>query len=137
MSATTVVRFANYEIKFSDSDIANPEDVTWYAGGTKLKESFWVLHERGSVVCVVYAETLQDALDIAVNTDRLDRYLVTEEMADQYGGNIYDCESLTYLGNASEPFDTESLGYVRFQVDSISVCGGLGPVVEATEYHHP
>ena len=58
------------------------------------------------MLAVVFADCLQDALDIAADNGKLDRFRVTEEDAADYP----DDEGLTFLGNASEAFDIESRG---------------------------
>lgn len=81
------------------------------------------------------AESLQDALDIAVGNDKLDHYLVTQEQAEDYGGDIYNCDSLAYLGNASEPFDIETLGYVEFPLPKRSLTALYGESVQGLTCH--
>ena len=68
-----------------------------------------MLHDHGFVLAVVFADCLQDALDIAVDNDKLDRFQVTDNEMSDYP----DEEGLSFLGNASEPFDIESLGAIE------------------------
>ena len=74
----------------------------------------WLLHDHGFALAVVFADCLQDALDIAVDNDKLDRYLI--DKAD-YGDYEVETDSprCAFLGNAGEPFDIDALGYVELQ----------------------
>ena len=42
----------------------------------------WLLHDHGFTVCAVFATSLQDALDIAVDENKMDRYLIDEDIMD-------------------------------------------------------
>ena len=99
------VKFANFELTLSDSDIVNPDEID---SGYPL----WILHDHGFVVCAVWADHLQNAIDEAVDEDKMDRYLIDESDYAEYGVNT-DESTCTFLGNACEPFDIEMLGYVE------------------------
>lgn len=96
------------EITFSDSDIVNPDD--WIAAGEYNPHNVrpWLLHDHGFVVAVVFADCLQDAIDEAVDAGKMDRYAV----ADSDRGDYPDDEGISFLGNAGEPFDIETLGAI-------------------------
>ena len=125
----------NFEWTFSDSDVVNPDDAIWAGDYNPHNKRLWLLHDHGFTICVVWADNLQDAIDEAVDHDKLDRYLVTEKEAADYGGDIYNCDSLSYLGNAGEPFDIESLGYVEFLPPKMSLTALCGESVKAVSYH--
>lgn len=82
-----------------------------------------VLHDHGFVVCVVFASHLQDALDEAVDQNKLDAFLISEENntpgktglhAEDYPTlGTENEEGITRLGNASEPFDVESIEVIE------------------------
>lgn len=95
------------EIKFTDADVVDLGD--WIAAGEYNPHGVrpWLLHDHGFVLCVVFASNLQDALDKAVDEDKLDRFLIAEKDLDDYGP---EGDGIAYLGNASEPFNIESLG---------------------------
>ena len=101
------------QVQFSDADIVDIDEYIPAGEYNPHNVRPWLLHDHGFPVCVVFASNLQDALDAAVDADKMDRYLVTEDDAADYGGDIYSCDELAYLGNASEPFDIESLGYIE------------------------
>lgn len=106
------------EIKFTDDDVVQFDD--WIPNGKYNPHHIhpWLLHDYGFVLCVVFAANLQDALDIAVDEDKLDRYQV-----DPYPDPDYpDDEGISFLGNASEPFDIESLGIVELPNPENSFC---------------
>jgi len=97
------------QIKFTDEDVVDIDD--WIPAGEYNPHNVrpWLLHDHGFVLAVVFADCLQDAIDEAVDADKLDRFLVNE--ADR--GDYPDDEGISLLGNAGEPFDIESLGYVE------------------------
>lgn len=95
------------QIGFSDADVVNPGDFIPAGDYNPHKVRPWLLHDHGFTLAVVFADCLQDALDIAADAGKLDRFQVDEsEMAD-YGP---DEDGLAHLGNAGEPFDIEALG---------------------------
>lgn len=108
--ARATYRHENHDFTFDDSDVANPDD--WIPAGESNPHNVrpFLFHDHGFTVCVVFADCLQDALDTAVDENRMDRYLIGESDLADYGA---DGERITYLGNASEPFDIESLGVVE------------------------
>lgn len=96
------------EITFTDDDICNLDD--WIPAGEHNPHNIrpFLLHDHGFVVAVVFASCLQDALDEAVDYDKMDRYLISEADLPSYND-----EGIDWLGNASEPFDIETLQYVE------------------------
>lgn len=94
------------EITFTDADVVNLDD--WIPAGESNPHGVrpFLLHDHGIVLAVVFADCLQDALDEAVDNNKLDRYLISDEDLRDYGEEE---EGVTRLGNASEPFDIESL----------------------------
>jgi hypothetical protein len=125
------------EIKFADSDVVNIDDYIPTGEFNPHNVRPWLLHDHGFVVAVVFADCLQDAIDTAVDewTDDtqtvgyMDRYLINMEddskTADwrAYGDtkeDIWNCESISFLGNASEPFDIETLGAIELHNPKLS-----------------
>lgn len=98
------------EITFSDSDIVNMDDYIPAGEYNPHNVRPFLLHDHGFVVAIVFADSLQDALDIAVDGDKMDRYMIDQKDLSDYGD---DGDGITYLGNASEPFDIESLGAIE------------------------
>jgi hypothetical protein len=135
-------------VKFTDSDVVDLDD--WIPEGEYNPHGVrpWLLHDHGFVLCVVFASCLQDALDKAVDEDKLDRYLIdmeslaeredymTKDVAEMAAGFDKDCPEYVdkdgckwwwsvepaFLGNASEPFDIESLGYIELPNCKRSFC---------------
>ncbi len=111
------------EITFTDADVCNPDD--WIPAGEYNPHNVrpWLLHDHGFVICIVFADCLQDALDEAVDQNKMDRYLIEEERntpgtkglpaSDYPTLGTDEEEGITRLGNASEPFDIESLGVIE------------------------
>lgn len=97
-------------VKWTDADVVDPD--SWIPAGEFNPHNVrpWLLHDHGFAVAVVFASCLQGALDEAVDHDKLDRYLIAEEDLGDYGP---EGEGIAYLGNASEPFDIETLGVIE------------------------
>ena len=117
MNQTAKVTVDNCELTFSDEDVVNVEDCDWGATGNYSRP--WLLHDHGFPVAIVFANNLQDAIDIAVDENKMDRYLIDSADYADYGVET-DEPTCTFLGNASEPFDIESLGYVELQNPPLS-----------------
>jgi hypothetical protein len=96
-------------VKFTDADVIDLDDFIPAGEYNPHNVHPWLLHDHGFALVVVFAGTLQDALDKAVDENKLDRYHVVDSNL----GDYEDGEGLTYLGNASEPFDIESLGVIE------------------------
>ena len=127
------INAANFEFTFNDSDIVNRDDAIWRGEYNPHNVRLWLLHDHGFTLAVVWADNLQDAIDIAVDNDKLDRYLIAEVDLADYGA---DGEGIAYLGNASEPFDIESLGYVEFSAPELSTVRLFGAEpIAALSYH--
>jgi hypothetical protein len=131
----TKVLFNNLEFSFTDDDVIDLDDVQFAGEYNPHNQRMWLLHDHGVTLCVVMADSLQDALDIAVDNDKLDRFLVTEDQAEDYGGDIYNSDELAYLGNASEPFDIQTLGYVEFALPKRSLTALYGETVNGLTCH--
>jgi len=90
-----------HEITFTDEDIVNYD--AWIPEGEYNPYNVvpWLIAEHGFVVCIVFASNVQDALDEACDAGKLDAYMVrhTDDNDD----------AVTFLGNAGEAFDLESI----------------------------
>lgn len=104
-----ICKIDGYEFTFSDKDVANPDD--WIPAGEYNPHNVhpFLFHDHGFTVAVVFAGNLQDALDTLVDENKIDGFQIAPEDLKDYP----DEEGITYLGNASEPFDIESLGVVE------------------------
>ena len=122
-------------ITFSDADIVEGDGFDYFKGSyNPYMVHAFVLHDHGFVVAVVMASNLQDAIDYAVDADKMDRYLIdvnnqrerddymTNDPAKMAAGFDPECPERvidgvkywwkvepSFLGNASEPFDIETL----------------------------
>jgi hypothetical protein len=98
-----------FEFSFDDEDVVNADE--WIPKGEYNPHNVrpFLLHDHGFVVAVAFASSLQDAIDAAVDADKLDRFQVSEADIADYPNE----EGLTFLGNASEPFDIEGLDVVE------------------------
>jgi len=99
------------QIKFKDEDVVDVEDCIYEGEYNPRNIHPFLLHDHGHVLCVVFASDLQGALDKAVNENKMDQFQVeaseVEAMTDE------ESEALSFLGDASEPFDIESLGFIE------------------------
>ena len=119
-TAINSVRSKFNGITFTDADVVNADSFIPDGEYNPHNVCPFLLHDHGFVLAVVFADCLQDAIDEAVDAGKLDRYAVTpEEFASDYDSNE---ESVSYLGNASEMFDIESLGVVELPNPAFSFC---------------
>lgn len=114
-----------FDIKLCDEDIINPDEIDYGDTKGRGRNSLFILHDHGYVVCAVWSSCLQEAIDEAVNNDKMDRYLIDESDYDDYGVNT-DEPTCSFLGNAGEPFDIDTLGYVELSAPLRSNCAELG-----------
>ena len=108
-------------IKFDDSDVVEPDEYIPAGEYNPHNVRPWLLHDHGFVVCVVFADCLQDALDAAVDADRMDRFSPDDDWRTECEA-MGDDNPLAYLGNACEPFDIETLGFVEIPNPPFSFC---------------
>jgi hypothetical protein len=94
------------QIKFTDADVVNKDDFIAKGDYNPHNVRPFLLHDHGFVLAVVFADCLQDALDIAVDAGKLDGFQVAEKDLADYGP---DEEGITRLGNAGEAFDIQAL----------------------------
>lgn len=92
---------------FTDADIINPDD--FIAGGEYNPHNVHpiLLYGVYGTIGVVFASHLQDALDIAVDENKLNGYAVADEDLADYGD---DEDGIARLGNAGEPFNIQDVG---------------------------
>jgi hypothetical protein len=95
----------NYDMQFDDTDVVEPSAFIPAGEFNPHNVRPWLLHDHGFTVAVVFASCLQDAIDEAVDSGKMDRYMVKEEDMADYPEE----EGISFLGNASEPFDIGTL----------------------------
>jgi len=105
------------QIKFSDDDVVNPTDFIARADYNPHKVRPFLIHDAGFTVAVVFADNLQDALDIAVDAGKLDAFQISEADLSDYGPEE---DGITRLGNAGEPFDIQTLDAVELPTPQFS-----------------
>jgi hypothetical protein len=114
-------------IQFSDFDVVDIEDFEPGEDGRNPVRP-WLFHDHGFAVAVVFADCLLDALDKAVDGGKMNRYLIPTDASaecdcDESPLSLEDYPDLfteeeagiSRLGNAGEPHDIESLGYIELQ----------------------
>jgi hypothetical protein len=102
------------ELQFNKSDVVNPDE--YFANGDFNPHHVrpFLIHNEFGVLCVVYAQSEQDALDEAVDANRLDSCLVSAadyQEAEQEG----HADEFANLGNAGEPFDLTYIGVIELK----------------------
>lgn len=126
--------------KFTTHDIVDPDE--WIAEGEYNPHNVrpWLLHDHGFTLAIVFASNLQDALDAAVDGNRMDRFMIDvnnpEQRADYMTADPNEMDdgldksvpeaviegvgywwkkghTPAFLGNASEPFDLESVSVIE------------------------
>lgn len=136
---TATYRYQNFEYRITEDNIVSEDDMIPAGEFNPHNIHPFILHDAGFVVAVVFAEHLQDALDIAADNGRLDRFQVSESEMGDYAeyhtfsedGTCQHCgayardvkkpdelcyasaSGISYLGNASEPFDIDNLDVVE------------------------
>jgi hypothetical protein len=108
-------------VKFSDADVVNGGNFIPKGEYNPHNVRPWLLHDHGFAVAVVFADCEGDAIDEAVDGGKLDRFQLDPSNASHradYGngkdGDEFDWnDSVSYHGNAGEPFDLESLGMME------------------------
>jgi hypothetical protein len=109
-------------ITYEPGDVVNPDDYIPAGEFNPHNIRPWLIHNEYGTLAIVYASNEQDALDEAVDGDKMDSCLVQPEciLTGTEGENPDDCtthdhkidEDVAYLGNASEPFDLTYIGIV-------------------------
>lgn len=107
MAKATFKHMGIYDLSFTDADVINAR-YDYIAKGESNPHNVrpWYIHNAGYCLGVVFASCEHDALDILADEGKLNHLLVEEaDMAD-YGEEE---EGITRCGNASEPFDLETV----------------------------
>ncbi len=95
-------------MSFDEKDVVGIED--WEEGNPNFEQPF-LIHTHGSTICIVFARCEGDAIDIAVDENKLDAFQITEEqLKEDYGD---DEDNISFCGNASEMFDLDTIGVVK------------------------
>lgn len=135
----TMSKATHNHITFTDDDVVNPSDFIPAGEFNPHNVRPFLLHDHGFVLAVVFADCLQDALEEAADAGKLDHlqihpedpadredYLEKDvvtpgfdancpEFVDKDGGKWWwreGCEP-TFLGNAGQPFDLETVDAVE------------------------
>lgn len=144
------------EIAFSDKDVVNLDN--WIPAGEYNPHNVrpWLLHDHGFVLCVVFADCLEYALDEAADENKLDRFLIDVESlaeredymtqdvskmaagfdpevpdyVDEAGGKWWWAIEPAFLGNDSNAFDIESLGVEELPNPPRSFCAQFAAAQE-------
>lgn len=114
-----VARFTHngYDFTFADCDIVNPSDFIPAGEYNPHNVRPFLIHDHGYPVAIAFASCLQDALDEAADSGKLDRFQVTEKDMADYGEEE---EGISRLGNASEPYDIQALDAIELPTPAFS-----------------
>jgi hypothetical protein len=111
-----------YPIKIGDEDVVNPDALSMMRKGYKAH----IFHDHGVCLAVVIQEydgyCCADALDEAIDSGKLDRFKITEAERADYEVNGEWNDRVSFLGNAGEPFDIESLGMFDISIPAVPLC---------------
>jgi hypothetical protein len=111
----TMCNTAKYnEIQFSDADVVNPDDFIPDGEYNPHNVRPFLVHDAGFPVGIVFASSLDEALDILADEGKLEAWELNPD--DTYDNVTYglDTEEPTcaFLGNDGKPFDIEALNVV-------------------------
>jgi len=106
------IKTSHGEFEFDSSRVVNPESYIPNGGFNPHNVHPFLIHNEFGVLGVVYAESLQDALDEMVDADKLDSCLVSDEDYREAEAEGREDE-YARLGNAGEPFDLTYIGAVE------------------------
>jgi hypothetical protein len=91
--------------KLTDDLVINPDNFIPAGAFNPRNVRPWLIEGVYGPVAIVFADCEQDALDEAVDQDMLDGYLIEAKDLEEAEKD----ETVTYLGNASEPFDISEI----------------------------
>jgi len=95
------IKVNNFEFQLVDEDIINPDEYFNF-------NDLWILHDHGFTICAIFAESLEDALEVAADEGKLDAFKIQDEDEEAI-------DNATYLGNYGEPYCLDSIGYVQVE----------------------
>ncbi len=112
-----MVKTPHGEMTYDDADVVNSDDYIPQGEFNPHNVRPWLIHNEYGTLAIVYADNEQDALDEAVDADKLDSCLIPEEelVVNEHGEDVADHgdgEVASRLGNAGEPFDLTYIGMV-------------------------
>lgn len=117
-----------HEVELSDEDILC-NDVTLPWDFNPHNTRLYVIGNEFGALCAVWANHEQDALDTAVNENKLDSMMVSEEDYDAMDED--EREGCASLGNAGEPFNLDHAWIQQVRLDPTHDCRLLCAFAEA------
>lgn len=136
-----VITRDNFEFKYSPDDFVNADSGDFDGKDSRMNRA-WVIHNAGYVLAIVFAEyyaySEQDALDEACDRGKLDSLLCSEEDMKDYQVGVSDdgfpeYEGIYYLGNASEPFASETLDCFCVKASAFATDSVIAAVIAANQ----
>ena len=101
------IKINEKEFNLEDENIlANDVIFPWELNPHNVR--LFLIGDEFGPICAIWASCLQDALDEMVDANLGDRFLINEEDIKDYEKDDL-MDSITYLGNTSEPADLEEL----------------------------
>ena len=107
-----VIKTKHGEFRYDTADVANPSDYIPNGAFNPNRVKPYLIHNEYGVLAIVYASHLQDALDEAVDSDKLDSCLVSVEDYNEAEKDGH-ADEFVFLGNAGEPFDLTYIGIIE------------------------
>lgn len=103
------IKVENYTVELAPEKIMTGDIIFPWEFNPNNVGLFIVFNEYGPLFAIWGEE--HEILDIAVDSNLLDRCLIDEKEFSKM--NEDEKEDITYLGNASEPFDITNINYKR------------------------
>ncbi len=103
----------------TDTDVVNLDDFIPDGESNPHHVRPWLLHDHGVIQAIVFAESVQDALDIATDNEKLTAFEVDDEtILTDYDEE--DSNRLTSIGNDGKLHDIESLEIIQLHNPKMS-----------------
>ena len=136
-TSTRTIQRNNFDHHYTADCFVNPDAFDCSRRGKP--QTAWCVTNGGYIIAIVFAEYYsycdQDALDETADSGKLDFLQVTEKELEDYktgedSEGYPEYEGIINLGNASEPFDQDSLDYFTVPANLFSLDPVIMPVVE-------
>lgn len=104
-------------VVFSDDDVVNIEDFIPEGDYNPQNVRPFILHDHGFTLAVVFASSYEEAIDIAIEEEKLEKFKILPSIYNKDD----DCESY-YVGSDGEFYDLECVSYIELKNPKLSFC---------------
>lgn len=109
-------------MEWTEKDIVNPDEYDTAREGSRYGMKMWAIVEQvgysAIIRCIAFARSEQDALDEAVDADKLDHLKVAD---DEHPPESEEWNNYLCAGNASEFFHQDGLSIREMPVPQFSI----------------